>query len=485
MKRAISLLLMICLILTATPFGFDVFGVDYEIPGQFVGDDQPTASEIKAQIQDISEKSKKSFGGSFNGYCGAYVGWQLYHMGINTSYVAPNGKDAWDTYKNMTTTSSGYTVNKYSATNSTLKQTLKSLAANGNVYNIMVCLQKGNTESSATYGHVSFIHAIIDGVVYFSESGNMKLQGTYYSSGSVIAKPLDFVCDYIYTYVDPDLGYVPQIEGVIHFTGQADPSRVSITWSKDTANSWVSNTDAKLALSAKISGSNQSGITGDGIYLYDYAGNELASCNLEESTTLTNTTVPVFFTVSQRLQYTLSPGTQYKYNMYITINGKKHESPTYSFTTTGTHSHKNNAEWDFDETYHWQNCITCGAESSKASHNYTYGTCNVCGQVEEIPTEEDFYTYTVTDGKATITDVSDSFGGDIIIPSTLGGYPVVAIAESVFANRNDISSITIPEGVTDIGDYAFYGCTHLQSVTIPDSVTYIGWSAFGDVNILK
>ena len=36
----------------------------------------------------------------------------------------------------------------------------------------------------------------------------------------------------------------------------------------------------------------------------------------------------------------------------------------------------------------------------------------------------------------------------------------------------------IPNSVTSIGDYAFYGCTGLASVTIPNSVTSIGYEAF-------
>ena len=39
-------------------------------------------------------------------------------------------------------------------------------------------------------------------------------------------------------------------------------------------------------------------------------------------------------------------------------------------------------------------------------------------------------------------------------------------------------SITIPDSVTSIGDYAFYDCTSLTSITIPDSVTRIGTSSF-------
>jgi hypothetical protein len=38
--------------------------------------------------------------------------------------------------------------------------------------------------------------------------------------------------------------------------------------------------------------------------------------------------------------------------------------------------------------------------------------------------------------------------------------------------------VTIPNSVTEISDYAFYGCTGLTSVTISNSVTTIGISAF-------
>ena len=41
-----------------------------------------------------------------------------------------------------------------------------------------------------------------------------------------------------------------------------------------------------------------------------------------------------------------------------------------------------------------------------------------------------------------------------------------------------IKSIIIENGVTNIGEYAFYQCTGLTSVTIPDSVTTIGSEAF-------
>ena len=44
----------------------------------------------------------------------------------------------------------------------------------------------------------------------------------------------------------------------------------------------------------------------------------------------------------------------------------------------------------------------------------------------------------------------------------------------------DITSVTIENGVTSIGDYAFSGCAKLTSITIPESVTDIGNAAFLD-----
>ena len=41
-----------------------------------------------------------------------------------------------------------------------------------------------------------------------------------------------------------------------------------------------------------------------------------------------------------------------------------------------------------------------------------------------------------------------------------------------------MTSITIPNSVTSIGEVAFNGCTSLTSITIPDSVTSIGYDAF-------
>ena len=45
-------------------------------------------------------------------------------------------------------------------------------------------------------------------------------------------------------------------------------------------------------------------------------------------------------------------------------------------------------------------------------------------------------------------------------------------------NSNAITSIVIPEGVTSIGDYAFYGCSKLKNVSLPSTLKSIGDEAF-------
>ena len=55
---------------------------------------------------------------------------------------------------------------------------------------------------------------------------------------------------------------------------------------------------------------------------------------------------------------------------------------------------------------------------------------------------------------------------------------VTTIGGSAFVDCSALTSVTIPNSVTTIGDGAFEGCSALTSVTIPNSVTTIEWSTF-------
>ncbi len=56
---------------------------------------------------------------------------------------------------------------------------------------------------------------------------------------------------------------------------------------------------------------------------------------------------------------------------------------------------------------------------------------------------------------------------------------VTEIGSYAFEFCYSLESVTIPDSVTEIGKEAFRSCTSLESVTIGDSVTEIGWCAFG------
>ena len=53
-------------------------------------------------------------------------------------------------------------------------------------------------------------------------------------------------------------------------------------------------------------------------------------------------------------------------------------------------------------------------------------------------------------------------------------------AKNLYLNDELVTALVIPDNVTNIRDYAFYGCSGLTRITIPNSVTSIGDYAFKD-----
>ena len=63
-----------------------------------------------------------------------------------------------------------------------------------------------------------------------------------------------------------------------------------------------------------------------------------------------------------------------------------------------------------------------------------------------------------------MTDCNQAAVGEVEIPATYEGLPVTSIGHSAFYFCDNLTSITIPESVTSIGDHAFDGCTSLKDI---------------------
>lgn len=124
-------------------------------------------------------------------------------------------------------------------------------------------------------------------------------------------------------------------------------------------------------------------------------------------------------------------------------------------------------------------------------HIYAYSTENI---------NDLLWRYEVNEGSASLygyyspgiygsytlgTCVDRQTAGKIIIPTSLGGYPVKGIKSYAFMECSLIEGVIIPDGILNIGDYAFDDCTSIKEVEMPNSVTNIGSSAFMNCTALR
>lgn len=61
----------------------------------------------------------------------------------------------------------------------------------------------------------------------------------------------------------------------------------------------------------------------------------------------------------------------------------------------------------------------------------------------------------------------------------------IAMDISWYSYRNNITSVNLPNGLTSIGSYAFYGCEKLTNVDIPNTVSVLGFQAFCNCSSLS
>ena len=85
-----------------------------------------------------------------------------------------------------------------------------------------------------------------------------------------------------------------------------------------------------------------------------------------------------------------------------------------------------------------------------------------------------------------VTNIGDyAFSGCRSLTSLVIPDSVTNIGDYAFEGCGSLSSLVLPEGVTSIGKCAFRGCGSLSSLVLPDGVTNIGGNAFADCKSLR
>ena len=101
----------------------------------------------------------------------------------------------------------------------------------------------------------------------------------------------------------------------------------------------------------------------------------------------------------------------------------------------------------------------------QTGHEVENGVCISCGTRTESMGL--VYTLNSDNNSYTLTDVGTCTDTDLVIPSAYKGLPVTAIGEGAFLYCDLITSVIIPDSVTSIGSGAFDDCINIEEATLP------------------
>ncbi|MBE6679362.1 MAG: hypothetical protein E7598_02440 [Ruminococcaceae bacterium] len=129
--------------------------------------------------------------------------------------------------------------------------------------------------------------------------------------------------------------------------------------------------------------------------------------------------------------------------------------------------------------------VWCNLNSS----GYNYAVANTIKyelltvDAEPVIITEGGLTYYIQNGEAIAVDCDDTLT-EVVVPSTVQGYPVVELRET-FRGHKNLQKIKLNEGLRIISSNAFISCLNLKSITLPITVTYIGDNAFSKCAVLE
>lgn len=118
---------------------------------------------------------------------------------------------------------------------------------------------------------------------------------------------------------------------------------------------------------------------------------------------------------------------------------------------------------------------TCDSGSWKIKDNTLYVYVNGELPLKEFEVRSIHHRFSETEIRSPWDSYNDRFEHVFIAPGC------TKIPRDSFCYCRNLKTISIPDTVKGIEEYAFYGCKRLTSIEIPDSVTEIGDNAFEDI----
>ena len=127
-------------------------------------------------------------------------------------------------------------------------------------------------------------------------------------------------------------------------------------------------------------------------------------------------------------------------------------------------------------------------EPTYTEHGYSKEVCSVCGDEQSAKympatgTSEGLaYTYVYSNSNEksiTITGIGSFTGTELIIPAYIEGLPVTHIYWEAFSGNQTITSLYIPDTITNMDTGIFRNCTSLSTVVLSDSLYQIAYEIF-------
>lgn len=94
-------------------------------------------------------------------------------------------------------------------------------------------------------------------------------------------------------------------------------------------------------------------------------------------------------------------------------------------------------------------------------------------------TSDEYFSYAAVEGGYMISaKLGETMPAALVIPSEKDGQDVVAIADNAFENQSSVTSVLIPDTVTEIGRQAFRNCANLAAVNEGNNIAAIAPNAF-------